>query len=118
MWMPRDHLIRHCVSDIIKTKESRFLGHLGVKDGLEQEITKLTFELVPCLTLNRVGDLIGLLDGIGGDGGESLFDIPRTACFGVAQGAHDRAEAREAAIGSVNERVVSHCLCLLFGVEC
>ncbi len=55
-----------------------------MKNRLEQKVTKFTFQLFPILALDGVGDLVGFLDGVGGDGGEVLFDIPRAARIRVS----------------------------------
>ena len=39
----------------------------------------------PVLALDRVGDLVGLLDRVGRDRGEGLLDVPGAAALGIAQ---------------------------------
>ena len=39
----------------------------------------------PVLALDRVGDLVGFLDRVGGDGREGLLDVPGAAALGIAQ---------------------------------
>src|SRR6266849_4343245 len=45
--------------------------------------------------LARFGHLIGLLDGVGSDGGEALLAVPGTAALGIAQPRHDVEQARQ-----------------------
>ena len=85
MRMPRDHLVGDRVGDIIEGEQSGLGRHLGVIDRLQQKIPQLALQLVPGLALDRVGDLVGLLDRVGRDGGEILFDVPGAAGLGVAQ---------------------------------
>ncbi len=56
---------------------------------LEQEIAELVLQRVEIVARDRVGDLVGFLDGVGRDGREALLDVPRTAGVLVAQARHD-----------------------------
>src|SRR3546814_8180845 len=47
------------------------------------------------VAVDRVGDLVGFLDRVRGDGGEGLFDVPRAAVLAVAQAGHDVEQALE-----------------------
>ena len=75
------------VGHVVEIEQPRLLGHAGVKDRLEQQIAQLALQLGPILPLDRVGDLVGFLDRVGGDGGEALFHVPWAAGDRVAQGA-------------------------------
>ena len=57
--------------------------------GLQQKVAELVLQVGQVATLDGVGHLIGLLDGVGGDGGEGLLEVPRAAAVGVAQAGHD-----------------------------
>jgi hypothetical protein len=48
-----------------------------VKHDLEQQIPELVAQVVEIAARNRVGDLVGLLDGVGSDGLEALLQVPR-----------------------------------------
>ena len=50
---------------------------------------KLVAQIVEIAARNGVGDLVGFLDRIGGDGREILLQVPRTAGAGRAQRRHD-----------------------------
>ena len=54
----------------------------------------------PVLALDRVGDLVGLLDRVGRDGGEGLLDVPGAAALGIAQPAHHREQPVDPALGA------------------
>lgn len=63
--------------------------HARMERHLEQEVAKLLFQRRHIFARDRVGDFVGFLDGVGGDAGEVLLDVPRAAGFGVAQPRHD-----------------------------
>ncbi len=112
MRMPRDHLVRHGVCHLIKGEKPLLSRHLSVKHRLKQQIAQLAFEFIPGLTLNRIGHLIGLLNGVRRDGGEILLDIPRAAMVRIPQTAHNLQKARHAAIGIKDKGVFGHCATL------
>ena len=60
-----------------------------MKHHLQQKVAEFVPEIVEIAARDGIGDLIGLLDGVGGDGREILFQIPRTAAAGRAQRRHD-----------------------------
>ena len=67
---------------------SGFLSHLRVEHDLELEIAELVGERVHVVARDGVGDLIGFLDGVGRDGGETLHADPiRSRSPGRAAGA-------------------------------
>ena len=70
-----------------------FLGHLRMEHDLELKVAELVGEPVHVVAGDRVGDLIGFLDRIGGDGREALHAIPFAAALRIAQPAHDRDKA-------------------------
>ena len=89
MRVSADHLARDGI-DHVGEAEQRLLGrHLRMIDDLEQEIAELVLERVEVLARDRVGDLVSLLDGVGGDRREALLQVPRAASSGVAQARHD-----------------------------
>ena len=80
-------------TNIIEIKAPFFLGYLCVKHDLKQQIAQLTAQIVKILTGNRVKHFVGFFKGVRGERGESLFVIPRTAGFRVAQALHDAKQA-------------------------
>ena len=66
-----------------------FLGHLRVKHDLEQQVAQFVLERRHIVVIDGVGDFIGFLDGMGKDGGEGLFDVPRATAVGITQPRHD-----------------------------
>ena len=89
MGMPPDQLLGHGVGHVVEGEQALFLGHPGMEDDLEQQVPKLALQFAHVAPLDGVGDLIGLLDRIGGDGLEGLLHVPRTAAVGVPQPDHD-----------------------------
>lgn len=101
MRMAALQLVGDGVGDVVEGEQPLFLGHAGVEDGLEQQVAELGLQLVHIAALDGVGDLIGLLQRIGGDGGEGLLNVPRTAADRVAQPGHDADQAVDGALRGV-----------------
>jgi hypothetical protein len=78
----------------------RLLRHPGVKHDLQQEIAKLVAQVGKIATLDGVRNLIGLFDGVRGNGGEVLLQIPRTTRTRRAERRHDLDQAGDVAGGS------------------
>ena len=57
-----------------------------MEDDLEQQVAEFLEQVFPVARADGLGDLVGLLDGVGGDGGEALFPIPRAAGLRVETG--------------------------------
>ena len=68
---------------------------LCMKHHLKQQVPELVLEMREILALDGVGDLIGFLDGVGGDARECLLAVPRAA-VGRAQPLHDREQLLDA----------------------
>src|SRR5262249_54948758 len=79
-----DHLLGQRCRDLVEVEGTLLLGHAGMEHDLEEQVAELLLERRHVLALDRVGDLVGLLDGVGGDGLEILLDVPGTAVLGVA----------------------------------
>ena len=84
MRMPRHHFVTDCIGHGLKSKQPIFLSNGGVINSLQQQVPQFTFEIIHISSVNRIRDLIGFLYGIGGNGGEGLLDVPRTAGQRVA----------------------------------
>jgi hypothetical protein len=88
-----DHLGGDGLDHVGKGEGALLLRHPGVIDDLKQEVAELVLEVDEITACDRVGDLIGLLDGIGRDRREILFQIPWAAGAGRAQRRHDLDQA-------------------------
>ena len=85
------------LDDAAEIEQSRLLGHAGVEDDLQQKVAEFLAKVLGLAALDRVGDLVGFLDRIGGDRGEGLLDVPGTAGLRVAQRGHDLDQAMNVA---------------------
>jgi hypothetical protein len=56
---------------------------------LQEQIAEFVAEIVEVAARDRLGDLIGFLDGVGGDARKILLEVPRAAGAGRAQRRHD-----------------------------
>ena len=84
----------------VEVEPALLRAHLGIIDDLQQEIAELAGQCRPVFALDGVGDLVGLLDRVGGDGGEGLLDVPRAAPLRVAQPAHHVQQLVDAALAA------------------
>jgi hypothetical protein len=50
-----------------------------MKHHLQQQIAEFVTEIVEIAARDRIGDFMGLLDGVGRNGGKILLEVPRTA---------------------------------------
>ncbi len=90
MRVAADHLARDGIGHVGKCEGALLLGHARVIDDLQQKVAQLVLEARHVLPLDGVGNLIGLLDGVGRNRPEILREIPRTARARRAQRGHDR----------------------------
>ena len=93
MRMPPDHFSRHGLDHVAEGERVLLLGHAGVIDDLQQEIAEFVPEIVEIAAADRVGDLIGFLDGVGRDRRKILLEVPGAAGDGRAQRRHDLDQA-------------------------
>src|SRR5512145_2372392 len=63
-----------------------------MEDDLEEEVAQLLLQPGHIVPLDRVGDLVCLLDRVRRDRGECLLDVPRTALLRVPQLGHHGGE--------------------------
>jgi len=75
--MALDHLVVDGPGHVIDVEGAGLARHLGMEDDLEQQIAQLGAKRVHIAMLDRIGDLIGFLDGIGRDGWRSFVPCPR-----------------------------------------
>ncbi len=64
-----------------------------MKHHLQQEIAELVAQIVEIAARDRLGNFMGLLDGVGRDGREILFEVPRATAAGGSQRRHDLDQA-------------------------
>ena len=88
--MARFHLVGDVPCDVLEGEIAGFLRHSCMKDDLEQEVAEFAAQIAHVATFDRVGDFVGFLDCVWGDGGEVLRRVPLAARLRVAQARHDR----------------------------
>jgi hypothetical protein len=79
--------------DPIEVECAPLLSHAGVEHHLEEQIAELVAQIIHVIPGDGVGHLVGLLDGIGGDGLEVLLAIPRATPLRVPECVHDGDES-------------------------
>ena len=89
MRMAADHLARDRLNHVAEGKGVLLFRHAGVIDDLQQEVAQFLAEVIEIAARDRVGYLIGLLDGVGRNGRKILLEVPRTARHRRAQRRHD-----------------------------
>ena len=89
MRMAADHLARDRLDHVAEGKGVLLFRHAGVIDDLQQEVAEFLAEVIEIAARDRVGYLIGLLDGVGRNGRKILLEVPRTAGHRRAQRRHD-----------------------------
>ena len=76
--MAPDHLGSEGLGDLAEVEVPAFARQMGMKHHLKQQISQLVAERGEVFARDRVGDLVGLLDGAGGDRLERLRAVPGT----------------------------------------
>ena len=87
--MPAHHLVADRRDHVAEGERAGFLRHPGVEDHLQQQVAQFVLQLAQLAAVDRIGDLVGFLDGVGGDAGEVLLQVPRATAGGIAQRRHD-----------------------------
>ena len=87
------HLVGDGPGDVGEVERAGLFRHPGVEHGLEQQVAQFVLQVGHVVAADRVGDLVGFLDGVGRDAGEILLQIPRAAAVRIAQRRHDGEQA-------------------------
>ncbi len=77
MRMAADQLRGDRLDHAAEVEQPRLLGHPRMEDDLQQQVAQLLPQILGVAALDRVGDLVGLLDRVGGDGGEASARRPK-----------------------------------------
>ena len=83
MRMATQHLVTYRLVNTVKIKPAPLFRHLCMENHLEQEITQFVLQVIGIIPGDGIGNLVSLFNGIGCNGGEILFDIPRAARFRI-----------------------------------
>ena len=97
MRMAANHLGGDGLDHVAELEQAGFSRHLGVIDGLEEEVAELVLEVVHVTAGDGIGHLVGFFDRVRRDGREVLLDVPGAAGLLVAQRGHDLDQARDIA---------------------
>ncbi len=92
MGVTPDHLVGDGARYRIEIEVAGLARHLGVVDDLKQQVAQLVLQGRHVALLDRVGDLVGLLDRMGRYRMEGLLQIPWAAAIGIAKPGHDLKE--------------------------
>src|SRR6476620_9308097 len=79
MAMPSDEFVGQSFQNVINGEIALLFRHLRIEQNLKQQIAEFPTELRPVTIVDCFQDLVGLFDGVGLDGIESLFAVPRTS---------------------------------------
>ena len=79
MRMAVDQLFADTVRHVADVEHAFFLFHLGVEHDLQQHVAELFFQMLGVLLVDRLADLIGLLNEVAADGLVILLPIPHAA---------------------------------------
>src|SRR5262249_13274996 len=82
------HLVDHRTTDVVDVEASGLARHLGMEDDLQEQIAELAAQLLRVVAIDRLGDLVGLLDDVLADRLVRLLAIPGAAARGT-QPRHD-----------------------------
>ena len=86
--MAANHLLGDAARDRVEVEAAVFARHLRVEDDLEQQVAELVAERRPVVLTDRLGHLVGFLDGVRRNRLEALFEVPRAAARRIAQPGH------------------------------
>ena len=67
-----------------------FAGDAGVQHHLQQQVAQFLLQVVVVAVADRIGQLVGLLQHVGDQGGMGLLEVPGAAAFGIAEASHHR----------------------------
>ena len=96
--MPANEFGVQVGGNVLNGEVAGLRGHLRVEEHLQQQIAELILQIGPGAALDRVEDLVGLLQRVPLDGVEGLLAVPGTAVR-AAQPRHDGDRLRPMAIG-------------------
>ena len=87
--MASDQLRRDGLHHIAEVEGALLPRHLRVEHHLQQQVAEFVAQVDQVSALDRIRDLVGFLDRVGGDGSEGLLEIPRAAGTGRPERRHD-----------------------------
>ena len=95
---PMDGVLAELRQKLRVEPDPDFIGLAGSGEPtLHSRIAELVAERLEVSAPDRVVDLVGLLDGVGRDRGEVLFQVPRAARLAISEPRHDLEESLDLA---------------------
>jgi hypothetical protein len=88
MRMAADHLAHDRLNHVAELERPLLLRHPGMEHDLEQQVAEFVPQVRKAAALDRVGDLVGLLDRVRGDRSKGLALVPGTTSQRIAQRRH------------------------------
>ncbi len=95
--MTPQQLLGDRLDHVAEVESTLLLRHARMENHLQQEVAQFLTQIVELAACHRIGDLIGLLDGVGSDGRKILLQVPWTTGAGRAQRRHDRKQPADIA---------------------
>ena len=86
--MTPDQLAHEVINHRVEVEVVIFLPHLAVEDHLKQQITQFIFQVRVVFSVDGIGNLVGLFNGVGHDGLIALAGIPRAPGLRVPKPCH------------------------------
>ncbi|HEY4968292.1 MAG TPA: hypothetical protein VII35_00210 [Steroidobacteraceae bacterium] len=88
MRMAAQQLVAYRAGHCLEIELTRLARHLGMKHHLKQQIAEFVLQVLHVAAFGRVGNLVGLFDGVRRNAREGLLPIPGAASRGP-QTRHD-----------------------------
>ncbi len=82
-------LVADRIDDVVECEDPGLLGDPGLAYHLEQQVAELVLHVRGIALADRILELVGLLDGVGGDALPGLLAVPGAAALRIAQPSHD-----------------------------
>ena len=93
---------------VVEVEPAAFLRQPCMEDHLEQQVAQLVTNRIGCAGDDRLGQLVGFLEGMRCDGLERLLEVPGTAVERVAQAPHDLEQPPQTVVWCTVPGVASH----------
>ena len=86
--MAANHLLGDAARDRVEVETAVLARHLRVEDDLEEQVAEFVAERRPVVLTDRLGHLVGFLNGVRRNRLEALFEVPRATAGRIAQPRH------------------------------
>ena len=83
-----NELGRKAINDVVDGERRLLLRHLRIEENLQQQVAEFAGKFGPIAIVDSFENFVSFFEGIGLDGIEGLFAVPRAAAWG-AESLHD-----------------------------